>query len=326
MASSRNQLIQFIEHDSIPEDRIDEALSAAKIMPDKHSWYGFVDQFLLWLGSLALAFSALFFIAFNWDALGRFAKFGMVEGLMLLSIVAYWQSGRHEIVGKVSLLIATLLLGVLLALYGQTYQTGADPWQLFFNWALLMLPWAAISRFPVIWIIWTVLINLSIVLYHKSFRSIFGVMVNSGTEVLWTLFFFNTIVLSVWEYLARSVSWLSERWAMRTLATGGGIAITWIMLSVILGSGKNTLVSWLVWSVWLLCLYLFYRRRKPDLFMLAGACLTGIIVTIAFLSKHLLRDWDAGGLLLLALIIVGLGSWAAIWLKSIHKEYSHESG
>ncbi len=43
--------------------------------------------------------------------------------------------------GKAALLLATLLLGVFLALFGQTYQTGADPWQLFANWALLILPW-----------------------------------------------------------------------------------------------------------------------------------------------------------------------------------------
>jgi len=324
MTSPRNQLIQLIEHGSVPVDRVDDALSAANIIPDGNSWHGFVDRLLLWLGSLALAFSALFFIAYNWDELGRFAKFGMVEGLMLLSIAVYWKSGSRELIGKVSLLVTTILLGVLLALYGQTYQTGADPWQLFFNWALLMLPWAVIGRFPAIWILWAVLINLSIVLYHQTFRSIFGLMFNSGIEVLWALFFFNTIALVVWEYFARSVSWLSERWAMRMLAAGGGVAITWIMLSVIFGSGKNALLSGLVWSAWLLCLYLFYRKRRPDLFMLAGACLTGIVVTISYVSKYLLRSWDAGGLLLLALIVIGLGSGAAIWLKSVHKEYSHE--
>jgi len=34
-------------------------------------------------------------------------------------------------------MVSTILVGVLLALVGQTYQTGADTWQLFFYWAIL---------------------------------------------------------------------------------------------------------------------------------------------------------------------------------------------
>lgn len=60
----------------------------------------------------------MFFVAYNWNEIGRFAKFGMVEALIALAVLAYWKFGVDTITGKLSLLLATILLGVLLALYG----------------------------------------------------------------------------------------------------------------------------------------------------------------------------------------------------------------
>ena len=51
------------------------------------------------------------------------------------------------IFAKGCLTIAVLSVGALMALFGQTYQTGADPWQLFFNWAVVIIPFVLISRF-----------------------------------------------------------------------------------------------------------------------------------------------------------------------------------
>ena len=71
------------------------------------------------------------------------------------------------------LLSAMILVGGLMALFGQTYQTGADPWQLFFNWALLVFPWVLISRFHVMWLVWLGLLNLSVHQYFQVFGGYF---------------------------------------------------------------------------------------------------------------------------------------------------------
>jgi uncharacterized membrane protein len=220
----------------------------------------------------------------------------------------------------VSLLAATISLGVLLALYGQTYQTGADPWQLFFNWALLMLPWAIIGRFPAIWIVWVVLMNTSIVLYHQTFRGIFWFMSGSETGMFWLMFILNTLLLAAWEFLAGTWHWLSERWAIRLLATGSGVPLTWLVLHAIFDSSHGSFLPGVVWAIWLALMYLIYRKTKPDLFMLAGCCLSGITVSVSFLGKHLLKNGSAGGFLLLALLVIGMGASAAFWLKNVHQE------
>lgn len=320
MITTRSQLIELIEQGAIPEEKICDALKATKVLPDGKSWSTFINNLLLWLGGLALVSAVLFFIAYNWSEIGRFGKFGMMEGFIVLAIVAYCRLGDHSTASKVSLLVATICLGVLMALYGQTYQTGADPWQLFFNWALLMLPWAIIGRCPAIWIFWVVLMNTSIVLYHQTFRGIFWFMLGSETGMLWLIFIFNTLLLAVWEFLEESWRWLSERWAIRFLAVGSGVPLTWLVLHTIFDRNDGRFLPGLAWVIWLASMYFIYRKTKPDLFMLAGCCLSVITVVVSFLGKHMLKDGDPGGFLFIALVVIGMGAGAAFWLKNIHQE------
>ncbi len=321
MDSTRNQLIRLIEQEYIPRENIERALNTTGISPDGKTWLKFIDHLLLWLGGLALAFSAMFFIAYNWDELGRFAKFGMVEALIVLAVLAYWKLDQHNMAAKVALLMAAIFLGVLLALYGQTYQTGADPWQLFFNWALLMLPWTVIGLFPAIWILWIALINLSIVLYYTTFASAFGFIFGSDAGMLWALFAFNTVALTIWELLSHKWQWLAERWAVRLLAIGSGVSISWLTIFSIIDYRDTDSIAGIVWLAWLGGMYYVYRNIRHDLFMLAGIALSGIVVAITFMARHLLDGLEAGGLLLIAFMIIGMGAGAAVWLRNIHREW-----
>ncbi len=320
MISTRNQLIDLIEHGYVNPEKIDAALSATKILPEGKEWLRFIDQLLLWLAGLAFAFAAMFFIAYNWDEMGRFAKFGMVEILIVVAVLVYWKLDQNKTGTKVALLMASIFLGVLLALYGQTYQTGADPWQLFFNWAFLMLPWAIIGRFPAIWILWITLLNISMFLYSMTFRGSIWFVFDSGVWVFWKLFIFNTIALAAWELLCSRWQWLDERWAVRLLAVASGVSITWMCIFAIFES-HTSMSPGLVWPLWMIGMYFVYRRLKQDLFMLAGIALSGIVVIISFMGKHMLHGLDAGGFLLIAIMIIGMGAGAAIWLRNLHREF-----
>ena len=319
MTTSRKAIIDLFEERHLPAENIQRALAVTHVYPSGKAWRGFLDSLCLWLGGLALGVTVIFFVAYNWAEIGRFAKFGLVESLIVCGIIAYCKFADHKIIGKISLLVSTLFLGALMALYGQTYQTGADPWQLFFNWSLLMLPWALIGRFSALWIVWVTLLNLSIVLYHQTFRGTLGVLFNSEESLLWVLFAFNTVSLFTWEFLSRFYAWLQERWAIRLLAVGSGVSITWLCIHAIFDSDTSP-VAGLAWLGWGLLVYYIYRKLKPDLFMLAGGCMSGIVVIISFLSKHILKHADAGGFLLVAFLILGLGTGAAVWLRGLNKE------
>ncbi len=320
MRAQRKQIIEYIEHGNIAAKNIAAALRVAKITPDASAWLLFIDHLLLWVGALALGFSSLFFIAYNWTELGRFSKFALIELLMVAVIALYWIRGNNSMLGKVCLLLASLFLGVLLALYGQTYQTGADHWLLFFYWALLMLPWAIIARFPAIWLLWLLLLNLSMILYHNSFHSLFSVALSSDQGLIWLLFLFNTLSLITLEYLANIYPWLTERWMLRLIAVASGSTITSLVLQSIFERHDSDFLPALIWFTFIATLFFVYRRIKADLFMLAGACLSGIMVIITFMAKYLLDDFEAAGFLFLAVMVIALGCASAIWLKKVHKE------
>jgi hypothetical protein len=162
--------------------------------------------------------------------------------------------------------------------------------------------------------------NTAIVLYHQTFQGIFWFMAGSETGMLWLIFSFNTLLLVVWEFLAKSWQWLSERWATRLLAIGSGGSLTWLVLNDVFTRNYDHFLPGLAWVIWLASMYFIYRKTKLDLVMLAGCCLSVTTVVVSFLGKHMLRGGDAGGFLFLALVVVGMGAGAAVWLKNIHQE------
>lgn len=311
MNSARHLLVELIERGIIPPAKIAAALVISGVTPDSKAWRHFIDRLLLWLAGLALTFAMMFFVAYNWSEIGRFAKFAMVEASIALAVFAYWKFGVETTAGKLWLLLAIILLGVLLALYGQAYQTGADRWQLFFAWSILMLPWAIVGRFSAIWILWITLINILVIHYFDTF--------GGANEMLWLIFLLNSFMLVVWEWLSGRWRWLAVRWSVRLVAMAGGISITLLTLGAIFDEQSGVL-SGLVWMIWLASLYWVYRKLKPDLFMLAGGCLSGIVVLVAFLSKHTLNSGFGGAFLLISLVVISLSAGAAIWLRKVHQE------
>ena len=83
----------------------------------------------------------LFFGAFNWEHLGHMQKFGLLEMLIAAFFAGTLLRGLSSIEGRVLLGCASVLVGGLLAVIGQEYQTGADAYLLFLSWAGLIFPW-----------------------------------------------------------------------------------------------------------------------------------------------------------------------------------------
>lgn len=323
MESKRTLILQWIEQGVLDKSKSVEALSVTGVLPDGRSWRHFIENLLLWLGGMALSFSVLFFIAYNWSEMGRFAKFALVEVLIVLSLIVYWKLDADKVIAKVSITSATILLGVLLALYGQTYQTGADPWQLFANWALLILPWVLVAHFAPLWLIWVALLNLSIMLYFQALGSLFWFMFRSPEHISWVLFIFNSIIWITWEFAQKRFEWLSERWPVRLIALTSGSSITFLMVLSIFDHYSSEAIAVLLYFAWAGAVYFVYYRLLPDLFMLASLCFSAIVVVTAFFGRHLLNHGDLiGGFFILTLVVIAMAAAAAKWLKSVQKEQS----
>jgi len=316
--SDRHTILAWSQRGAIADAQA--ALGAAGVLPAARDWRAFLDALLLWSGAVALAASGVFFIAHNWNDLGKFAKFGLVELPLIAAVLGYWRLGPDRAAGKASLLVASILLGALLALFGQTYQTGADTWELFATWAALMAPWVLVGRFAGLWMLWVAIANVAIVFYFQVFPGLFGIVFSTERQ-LWTLFAFNTAALVGWELAARRLAWLDERWAPRLLAIASGTTVTLLMLQAIFdwrGQSGATLVAY---PVWLACAYGAYRLLLRDLLVLAGGCLSLIVVVTAFLAKNLLDSRvDAGAFLVIAMVVIAMAAAFGWWLKQVARE------
>jgi uncharacterized membrane protein len=308
----RHTILEWWERGAVRD--ADAALQAAGMLPGRAEWRRFLDQLLLWSGALALAAAVVFFVAHNWSELGKLAKFALLQVLVVAAVAAYWRLGSESAPGKAALLVASILLGALLALFGQIYQTGADTWELFASWAALIVPWVLIGRFAALWMLWIGIVNLAIALHFQVFFL-------EDRQQLWALFSFNSAALAAWELAALRVRWLDASWGPRLLAIASGVALTMLVVDAIFGWGRQPAVAAvLVYPLWLGCIYAVYRKLLPDLFVLAGACLSAIVVVAAFLSKHLLESGDAAGFLLIAVAVVAMGGAAGWWLNQLAGE------
>jgi hypothetical protein len=77
---------------------------------------------------------------------------------------ALWKPAARAPLG----LLALLAIGALFAYFGQTYQTGADPWQLFAVWAVLALPLCLAARSDVLWAPWALVVVTGISLWMHA--------------------------------------------------------------------------------------------------------------------------------------------------------------
>lgn len=113
------------------------------------------------LGGLGL----ILWISANWNILGRVGQFVLLQSFIAVTAIGavLWSRARTPL----SLLLL-LGLGGLFAYFGQTYQTGADPWQLFALWTLLALPLCLGVRSDVLWTPWAVVACTGITLWVQA--------------------------------------------------------------------------------------------------------------------------------------------------------------
>jgi uncharacterized membrane protein len=78
MMTRRQILIDWMEQGLIAPENLQRALFVTGVFPSGAGWRRFLDQLLLWLGTLMLAAGVVYFFAYNWNDLGRLTKFGLV--------------------------------------------------------------------------------------------------------------------------------------------------------------------------------------------------------------------------------------------------------
>ena len=267
---------------------------------------------LLLVAALLLASGLIFWIAANWQAQSRGFKLGLIEAAVGICVIVAWLWPRGRIA---ALLCATLALGGLLAYVGQTYQTGADAWQLFAAWAALALVWVLPARSDLLWLVWIGVAALAILLWFGHL-GVWDYLVDEASLVrqrlylaLWLGLGWVPVLIACvpWARLSGGMGWWSHRLAQ------GLMLAAWTVLGVLDLFLSNHL-AWLVFAgagvLALVVLWVSYRGPIKDFISLCLSVLALDACLMALVARLLLA---AGGDVvadLLLLTLVGLGCLA----------------
>lgn len=347
MSHARRTIEQLLQQDILSLKNAEAAATHLEVYPSKRRWLDFFDKTLLIIGAVALVLSLVFFIAYNWQNLGKIGKFALVEGALTITIALYVALSfrrQFQLIRQLLLLIASIITGSLLALFGQVYQTGADTWQLFFAWAILITPWVVIARFPALWLLWLGLINAFLLLYLDVANLQFIKYSLQNVSQVAILALFNFIAFYSWligfdNKTSSSTPYLFHRinvkkstaqinsaqtnsslhWSTYVVGLLSTFFMTYLAIVTVFDNGNiwATLIATIVWLGWCgFMLWQFYQRRL-DLLMLTYLSFSIIIVVMFRVGKWLLDDFEGGGFLLLALLLVGMSSAAVVWLRKV---------
>jgi len=304
-----------------PEDTL-EALRLGNALPEPVQWRQFLSLLSLFAGIMALTAGVIFFFAFNWEQMGRFARFGLAQLLVLLPIVIYYRMPADSLAAKGCLLAASILLGALLAVVGQTYQTGADPWQLFFAWAVLIIPWALKARFQPLWLLWMLLLNVSAAAYFQTFGGIFGFLFYDPRDFLFLLLALNGVALVTAEYgYNRKIEWLSSRWGLRLIAIACGGALSSLSVIAVFDFDDRGALSFGLYLLFMTAGFWLWRHRHPDLVLLAAWVLSAIIVSATVIARWVFELDEGAGFFLVSIAVIVMSATGAIWIRGLVQEF-----
>jgi len=208
--------IQIIcNHSNWSEARVRKTLEDT-IYNDVPSWQRFLQLLLLALGVAFTTAGIIFFFAYNWADLHKFVKLGLIEFLIALLILVALFTKAKPLVKKMLLLGASILVGVLYAVFGQVYQTGADAYDFFLGWTLFITIWVLFSNFAPLWALFVGLLNITLFLYAEQ-------VAHEWSEMfLYTLLFsLNGLLLVDFLWLPKVFKWGDfPSWFVQLVALG----------------------------------------------------------------------------------------------------------
>jgi len=285
-------------------------------------WAKWTSIFCLILGSALVLSGVVFFFAYNWQDLHRFAKLGLLQGLVLSSLIATHYIGVQKLPGQLCLLSASVLVGVCFAVYGQIYQTGADAFSFFTIWTIAIIPWVLAARFAPLWILWMILVNLSCwFLWDQVGR--FRESLPYPILTL-TLSLINGLALAFCETRSQQIALLQRRYLRPLFLLALLVPLTSPALGWISAfdsprfPGTSVPLAAIVWAIVTAALFVFYNFRRFEASLLSFMLVDISIVVIFGFGRLLVEHMDndfIGVCFLMATLIIGISTGLLMYVR-----------
>lgn len=252
----------------VSADRYLEAMALAR---DSEGWRRWGLRLLLGLAVGQLLSAAIFFFAFNWQALPGLVKIAITLSAAMLCAVGALAANR-PVIRQTLLFAASLMTGAVLAVFGQHYQTGADAWEMFAIWAVAILPWTALAGGAAAWLVWGVVVQTALSLADTTLS------LDLHPALYLTVPVGFVVAYEVMpERAARWLALIALTQALAVLAWQAGVELTTGPERMVWGAPALAAVALVFWTgPW---------RRRGDLAPLAlTAC--AVCVTISWALIH----------------------------------------
>lgn len=298
---------------------------ALAVLCPAHHWWRWANRALLFVGAALMLAGVVFFFAYNWARMPSVVKFAVIETALWVCAIGAVRKGLDHLSGKVLLLCACVFVGVLFAVYGQVYQTGADAFENYALWAMMILPWVILGKFGALWVLWLVVANTALILLWFQLDPPEGFGFFFGLFLL--LAGLNSLALAGYEYgVARSWSWLEGRWIRHLvwLSVLVDLSIPTVAFIVDPEFGNGSFLGLLAMLGVLAGGYGYFRYHTPDLPCLAFAVMAACVVVLTLIGKVIFEISDeAPSFFFFGLVVLGVSSVAAFYLRHLTKVMRH---
>lgn len=223
---NRENIQLLSRHSDLNVSELNELLND-HIYNTQKSWTNFLSIFFMSLGIGFSVAGIIFFFAFNWDELHKFVKFFLIEGLIIFSLLYVLFSKANQLIKDIVLTGSSILVGVLFAIFGQVYQTGANAYDFFFGWTISILIWALVANFSALWLVFVTLIHTTVILYSKQVS-------DDWTEQLLfcILFSINTSFIGIFALIKKYTTWIAPASWLNALLDLFSVTLTTIGICI----------------------------------------------------------------------------------------------
>lgn len=276
---------------------------------DAWAWTRFLQVFSLALGSGLMLAGIIFFFAYNWESLHRFAKMGISVALILAVFAVVMAAKMNDITRKIMVSVLCGLVGVFWAIFGQAYQVKADSYVFFLTWAACILVWVWVADFCPLWAFLVALVSMGVVplLYIKEWFMTLLMLYG----VAWTVFF-----IFAPKFLP-NFSAPPSRFITLLFAIEFGVASTDVCLVIMGEDGVWNLLMALA----VVAATIWYALGERNIWLFSMLFLGALGVLQCLFIKNF--DLDLGQMLFNLIVMTGALIGSVFAIVTQHKKWKH---
>lgn len=264
------------------------------------SWQRYLNLLFLLLTVGFLTSGVVTLIAANLDYFSDLAKIYGLQTLLVVTVVlgiyCFIRESRRQAKEKLKwktyslFFVVSVLIGGLFALVGQTYQTGADVWQLFAVWTLCQLPFLLLFPNVASALLFAATANVAFYLFNEqnSYNSMcYAVLINAGLLVISELFS-KTFHDQYWRILPKV-------FLVLTFVSLFGLIVIYDMYFYAYAwgeLGRSPLSSLIIAIPALIALYVYHKYRFDFINLIISVI--ALLGAYCFLASLLIRGLEEG--------------------------------